>query len=398
MNILYHHRTQGRRVERVHILGVTQGLRQLGHTVTIVSPPGVEIEQPGADSQHQIPGTAAGEKQRWGWISKRLPQVCFEGLELAYNAVGRRRLDRLVQHGGWDCIYERYALNTWAGAAAAASAQVPLILEINDATGIQRERSHRLLRIAAAIERRVWARATFLVTISSAFANILYSRGVPADKTVVLPNAVDPAQFRARPEDSAEIRRRLGAEQGVVVGFAGSFARWHGVNKLIEQLPQLVAGRPDVKIVLIGDGKCRKEAEAQVTSAGLLPQVKFTGWIPHCELPAYLGAMDIGIIPDSNDYGSPMKLFEYMAMGVVPVVPDYPPMRDVLVHGHHGLLFPRGDWGAMRQAIHRLADDTELRRGIGEAARAKALKEHTWEANARVIEALITEAKGRING
>jgi glycosyltransferase involved in cell wall biosynthesis len=417
MKILYHHRTQGRRVERVHILGLVQALRERGHEVRILSPPGVRLEEPAPQGEAAgrspsgagpvlAPGSSVEESgtsdaapgQRhvsgvasriWALVSKAAPQIAFELLEQAYNLVAWRRLERCLREGSWDCLYERYALNTWIGHRLARRYGVPHVLEVNDATGIQRERPIAWVAPARRCEQAVWGDAAAIFTISSAFAAIIRERGIPAERIHVIPNAVNPAAFTTTAEDVREVRERYGLADSVVVGFAGSFARWHGLDLFCRALPALLEDDEQVKVLLVGDGKLREAVEAEIMERGLRERVIFTGWVPHERIPPLLEAMDIGVIPDSNEYGSPMKLFEYLFCGAVPVVPDYPPMRDVIEHGVHGLIFPRRDMAAMVAAIRRLLEQPALRREMAARGRALVRSRHTWAANAERVETVI---------
>ena len=99
MRALVHHRTQGRSVEAVHILGMCRGFRELGFEVEIVSPPGVKVSAAAGP---------AGGKSRWNWIARNLPQPIFELLEMAYNLQAVPRLVRRCRELRPDFLYDRY--------------------------------------------------------------------------------------------------------------------------------------------------------------------------------------------------------------------------------------------------------------------------------------------------
>ena len=79
MNILYHHRTQGKGVERIHILGIVNAWRSGGHNVDIVSPPGVSF--------HRSQNAKINNDKRNGWkyLTKDMPEVFFEFFEVVFN-------------------------------------------------------------------------------------------------------------------------------------------------------------------------------------------------------------------------------------------------------------------------------------------------------------------------
>ncbi|MCD6272333.1 MAG: glycosyltransferase, partial [Deltaproteobacteria bacterium] len=92
--------------------------------------------------------------------------------------------------------------------------------------------------------------------------------------------------------------------------------------------------------------------------------------------------MDIGVIPDSNQYGSPMKLFEYMAMKVVPVVPKLPPILDVIQDEVTGFVFDRQNEQSLKEQLIHACENEDLRKQIGKNAREQVLCKHLWTHNA----------------
>jgi glycosyltransferase involved in cell wall biosynthesis len=111
--------------------------------------------------------------------------------------------------------------------------------------------------------------------------------------------------------------------------------------------------------------------------------------MPHAEVRSWLSKMHVAVLADSNEYGSPMKIFEYMAAGKAIVAPDYGPVLEVLQDGVNGLVFPRRDVPALRDALARLAADAALRQRLAEHARTSVLARHTWRRNAERLEAAL---------
>jgi glycosyltransferase involved in cell wall biosynthesis len=106
-----------------------------------------------------------------------------------------------------------------------------------------------------------------------------------------------------------------------------------------------------------------------------------TGRVPHDDVPGLLSAMDVAVLPSAGDYTSPVKLFEFMACGVPPVAPDFSPIREVLVEGHTGWMFPAGDLDSAACAVlQRSQNPAELQR-VGAAARAYVGAERQWRNN-----------------
>lgn len=385
MRIVVDHRTQGQGVEGVHLLGMTRAFERAGAQVEIVSPPGVEVGTPGA-----APVKATGLRGLWWMLAERLPETVFELMEIAYNVPAFLRLRRALRSPRADALYERYAFFHVAGALAARAAGVPLVLEVNYTarTPLFRRRSRLLAPLARAAERFVFRRARLIVAVSNVLRDGIVAGGIPADRVVTLPNAADPERFR--PEISGDrIRARHGLDGARVVGFVGAFFPWHGVGLLLDALGGLLREMPEAALLLVGDGPERDALEERVRREGLEGRVRFAGWAGHEDLPAHVAAFDIAVMPDSNEYGSPMKIYEYMAMGKPVVAPRLGPLEDGIVDGATGLLFARRDPAALREALRTLLADEPRRAAMGERARAHVLAHHTWEHNAaRVLERL----------
>jgi glycosyltransferase involved in cell wall biosynthesis len=80
-----------------------------------------------------------------------------------------------------------------------------------------------------------------------------------------------------------------------------------------------------------------------------------------------------------------MKLLEYMALGAVPVAPDYPPIREIISDGRTGLIFPPRSKLDFVECIVGLAENRSLLQSLGNAAKEEVLKERTWTKNAQSI-------------
>ena len=141
--------------------------------------------------------------------------------------------------------------------------------------------------------------------------------GVPDERVLLTPTGVDLELF-AEPPDPAPLRRRLGLDGRFVVGWIGSFRRFHA----LEQAVEAAAGLPAAALLLVGDGPERARIERLAHDLGV--PATFTGTVPHHELPAYLAAMDAAVIlaPRNEPFHySPLKLAEYLAAGLPVVAP-----------------------------------------------------------------------------
>lgn len=348
----------------------------LGHVIELLAPPGVHAES--IDSPHRVPAKKPVVARFVGLVASRVPEIAFECFELAYNLLEVPRLLSRVSSFSPDVIYVRYSLFTFAPALVCKWRNIPMVLEVNDATFIKRSRPLVLKAIAAKIESWIFRKASLWVTISRHFAELAYAyQKVDPGKVLVVSNAVSEQRFVPGPKTSDQKR--------LVIGVVGAFVAWHGLDLLIQAILILRAKHYEFDVLLVGDGPTRRAIEEMVHRKALKDIVTFTGFVPSRRVPEFLRNMDICLIPDSNTHGSPMKLFEYMAMAKPTVAPRYGPIEEVLEHGSSGLLFNPGDVADFCGQIEKLMLDPVLREFIGQRARKAVLSAHTWSANARLI-------------
>ncbi len=339
MNILYHHRTRGRHVEGVHIRGIVHALRKLGHTVTVMSFPGADPENEQATQSSSGHGRVAS-------AITHLPGVVFECFELGYNLVTLLRIGTAIGRLKPQLIYERYSLFLFATVWLARRRRIPLVLEINDSALVDRVRSLRLKGFARRIEGWCLRNCTGLVFISSYFRDQAEAAYGPIAPAVISPNAVDLACFDPSRFDAMRLRAERGLTNRIVCGHIGVFAHWHGVDAFVEAIAARLADVPQLALVFVGDGRTLPAVRDMVTSRGLSDRVLLPGRVAHDEIASWIACMDYAVLPNSNHYGSPMKLFELMGMGVAVVAPDYAPVAEVIGDGNTGWLFPRGEMAA----------------------------------------------------
>jgi glycosyltransferase involved in cell wall biosynthesis len=383
MRILYHHRTQGEEPESIHIGSVVAALKDLGHEVRVVGP--VELGQPAHD--------ATGRSASWLVRVKRaVPRAVFELLQIAYNLVAWRQLDRAVREFSPDLIYERYALFSFAGAVVARRRRLPLILEVNTpyAQAWAQYFGLHLRRLARWLETKTLRSAHHVITVTHAQSALLQRLGVAAGNITVSHNAIDPHWFDAARQLDPSLSARLGL-QGVVIGFVGTMNRWQGIPQFGDVIESVLSRCPDTSFLFVGDGEFRQALEDVCRERGHLARVVFAGRQPHAEIPKYVAAMDIAVLLNSNTYGSPMKIFEYWGMGKPVVAPSVPPVLEVLRDNDTGLLIDPGNAQQLADRIVQLVRDPSLRDRLGAAGRAYVLEHHTWRNNAEQI--LLAHAK-----
>jgi glycosyltransferase involved in cell wall biosynthesis len=304
----------------------------------------------------------------------------------AYDAELESALEELIDRRRPDLLYERYALFGLAGVRAARKSVIPHFLEVN-APLVEEAASHRGLREiqeARSAEREVLAQTDRVFAVSRELARMLE---VGPARVEILPNAVNPKRVRPRGRRD-EARRNLGLERAFVVGFVGSLKPWHGVDVLLEAFRRLAAREPRARLLLVGDGPERKKIEHQASEVGMAGRVVLTGSVGQERVLGCLEAMDVCTAPyptAQNFYFSPLKVFEYLAMGRPVVASRVAQITELLRSEETGLLVEPGDPGALAEALLRVARRPEAALRMGRAARRWVVEHRTWGHNVHQI-------------
>lgn len=374
MKILYHHRTRSKDGQYVHIEEMIEALRALGHEVIVVAPSATESTDFGSDG-----GFIARLKQH-------LPQFIYEVMEFGYALVAYLRLARAVRAHQPDCLYERYNLFQPAGVWIKRFYRLPFLLEVNAPIFAERARYDgiSLQRIARWSERYTWRNADLVLPVTQVLGNMVQQEGVPPERITVIPNGINSQRFAANP-DTAQAKRLLGLEGHLVLGFTGFVRDWHGMDKVIDFIAQAGAqGR--CHLLLVGDGPVRAALEQQALRLGVADLVTFTGVVQRDQVASYVAAFDIALQPAVVAYASPLKLFEYLALGRAIVAPSQANIREVLQDGVNALLFDPEDNAGLVKAIQRLIEDPALRQRLASKAGATITERGlTWHANAQRV-------------
>jgi glycosyltransferase involved in cell wall biosynthesis len=298
---------------------------------------------------------------------------------------------------------------------------VPLVLEYNGSEAWVAKNWGRPLRyhVTAVLAEEVALRhAHVIVTVSDVLRSELLDRGVESDRIVTYPNCVDPKVYdpaRFSAEENAALRKQLGLDPtDVVATFVGTFGQWHGVDVLAHAIRKMVLERRDLldalrlRFVLVGDGLKMSTVRTALSGIGAEPYVHLTGLVAQREAPRFLAASDILLSPHvanadgSRFFGSPTKLFEYMAMGRGIVASDLDQLGDIL---QPAIKLHRGDQGGLGAAqsqavavlvepgnveqlicgVELLARDAALRRALGRNAYQLARERYTWQHHVAAI-------------
>jgi glycosyltransferase involved in cell wall biosynthesis len=373
VKILYHHRIRSKDGQYVHIEEMIGALRKLGHEIILAGPSAVEKEEFGSEA-----GIVAV-------LKRYLPQFIYELLELAYALMDYRRLVRMAKQHKPDCLYERYNLFLPSGVWLRRRFKLPMLLEVNAPLYDERKKYNGIAldRVARWTEHYAWRGADYVLPVTRVLASYVQRANVPETRIVVIPNGINTEKF-SRKMDTGKAKAALGLEGRLVLGFVGFMREWHGLERVIE----LLAREDDMNrhLLLVGDGPVRDKLLALARSLGISDRVTITGVIARGQVMNYIAAFDVALQPEVVEYASPLKLFEYLALGRAIVAPDAPNLMEILRDGSNALLFRRGDATAFAAAVERICRDSGLRAHLSEgAARTIAQRGLTWDSNARRV-------------
>ncbi len=363
-----------------HTRGFLNGLEDLGHDYLAVSSGELPVDE---SRQVTIPYSPA---------YRNLPEV----LSIAYNYRLLKALPDIIRRERPAFLYHRHSEFNFATSLLAEEFKIPLVLEFNGSEVWVKQQWGRSylkthLRLAEEVQLR---RAARIAVVSEVIRDQLLSMGISPEKIVVNPNGVDPAQFSPKLNGTA-VRKRLGLTGKLVACFVGTFGQWHGVEILARSIKPTVTKDPRVHFLIVGDGKLRSEVETIIQRDGVRSSVTLTGSVPHEDIPSYLAASDILLSPHVHNadgtvfFGSPTKLFEYMAAGKAIVASPVGQIGEIIRDGKNGVLMQHGDHEDLAAKILMLARNRGQRARLGRSARTDAVRKFSWKQNAsRIIESV----------
>jgi glycosyltransferase involved in cell wall biosynthesis len=367
--------------------------RQLGHEVLPVVMGGTET----ASVKNHIDGLT----QKAGNVSglKRfLPLFLWNALKdlrlLKHDKKAGKQLEEAILKFQPDMIYERGEYLQDSGVKMAAKHGIKHILEVNSPVVEEMAafEGPDLFRFMGHWkERNKLNRTSHVIAVSTAMKEYLQSKYQCQLPIHVAPNAINPEKEQFNPEEVTKIRAGLAAETQII-GFVGSLFPYHGVDGLIEAFAGVVAMLPNAHLMIVGEGVIREALQALADKILPTGSYTFTGKIPHIEVMNYIRSFDVAVMPSSNWYGSPIKIFEYGLTGVPIVAPDKGPLRDVMEHKKHGWLVSDNTQD-LENALLYVLQNSAFSLEMGRCFRNKILDEHTWVAQASGIFSAI-EAEG----
>jgi PEP-CTERM/exosortase A-associated glycosyltransferase len=233
-----------------------------------------------------------------------------------------------------------------------------------------------------ALETFALRHADHVTTICDGLRDEIAARGIPPTRITVVPNAVDTDAFRMDGAPDADLRASLGLAGCTVIGFAGSFYAYEGLDLLIEAFAVLAQRRRDLRLVLVGGGRQAHALEQQAARAGVGDKVVFTGRVDHADVQRYYDLIDVLAYPRHRmrltELVTPLKPLEAMAQGRIVVASDVGGHRELVRDGETGFLFPAEDATALAATLTRVLDARDDWPRVRRTARTFVESERTW--------------------
>jgi len=290
----------------------------------------------------------------------------FHSFFCAYKAVKitrKARIDALLERGS----------SLGAGAIASLLTGLPLVTEVID----YRHVKYSLIQAGRVI----------------AYRRDVLKSDLPPDRLRIVPAGANTDLF------SVSRERDIG-----LVGYAGSFRAWHGVETLLQAARILKDKGQPARFVMIGPGNedcCRLADEL-----GVLNYINFTGALKYENLPRILGRCSILVAPFNpsvdpymKEHGfifSPLKIFEYMSLSRAIISSNLEKIREVISHQNTGILVSPGSSEEIALAIGQLISRPVLAERLGKRARRTVLRLYSWERLSKIINtALLDSIPGR---
>ena len=279
-------------------------------------------------------------------------------------------------------------LNAWPALRVGRRLGIPVVYEVRafweDAAVDHGSTTEGSLRYSLThwFETQALRRAHHVFTICEGLRSDIVSRGIPAARVTIIPNAVDIESFEPGGQPDVELKAQLGLSGASVIGFIGSFYAYEGLDLLLDALPDILAKRPDVRVLLVGGGPQDAALKDQAHQLGITEKVVFTGRVPHDQVQRYYDLVDVLAYPRHamrlTNLVTPLKPLEAMAQGRVLVASDVGGHKELIRHGQTGVLFKAGSAQALAQAIVSLLAGQDRWPAMRAAGRRFVEEDRNW--------------------
>jgi glycosyltransferase involved in cell wall biosynthesis len=284
-------------------------------------------------------------------------------------------------------VWEQHDLFSGPGRKLASRLGVPLVLYVHAPAvwesskwGVRRPLWGWFLEFF--FERASLRRADLVACVSEQVAVKLRKLGIAPDKIIISPMGVDPYRFQISKHEESSIRNEYDLLHKFVIGWIGSFRGFHGLDSVLRVFASIAKRKPNIILMLVGDGAGRKNIEDIAESLGIRHNVLFIGKVDFTDIPKYVTAFDVAVVSAGNAsdfHYSPLKLREYLVACKATLAPDAGEVPRVFSNEKDLLLYKVGDEKHMEDQLIRLIENPSLRDVLSKTGKLKILKSGTWD-------------------
>jgi len=311
------------------------------------------------------------------------PRDFISGILQMNLAMLEKALSLFLQGYDYDLIHAHDWLVAYAARAVKHAVKRPLVATIH-ATEYGRNRGLHTdeQRYISDVEWWLTYEAWKVICCSKYMFHELKSIfQLPTDKIAVIPNGVEPEQFRLKKYD-ARIRDRYAAPEDKIIFFVGRLVQEKGIHLLLEAAPQILAVEPKAKFIIAGKGPALEGLRQQARTMGLENRFYFTGYIDDYTRNALYQAAAVAVFPSLYEPFGIVAL-EAMAANVPVVVSDTGGLAEIVAHGVNGLKCYPGNAASLAEQIIKLLQDRVYAQQLVRRARQMVEKEYAWQEIAR---------------
>jgi glycosyltransferase involved in cell wall biosynthesis len=357
------------------MLPLAQALVRRGHTVSIIAPPVQNPEDAGHHAVYDgvavthtslptLPGPLGVAQQVWMLLRSALAER--PDLLHLFKPKGYGGLAALLAH--------------------MACPSLPLVVDTDDWEGwggwndvLPYPRHAKML---FAWQERDLPRRSAVVTVASrALQTQMWGFGVPAERVVYVPNGI---RSLGPGSGGASSRSSTSRRPSPTILLYTRFWEFD-VRDLVAALVPIVAGCPNVRLLVVGQGEHGEERELMrlAERAGVAHVIDNRGWVNPEQIPTLLAAADLALVPMDdtliNRARALAKLLEIMSSGLAIIAGRVGQVAEYLEDGRSGLLVAPGDPAALARATLMLLADAGQRARLGQAAQARVTQHYTWD-------------------
>jgi glycosyltransferase involved in cell wall biosynthesis len=310
--------------------------------------------------------------------------ISVDVMDDADDAAAADELAAWLRRAEIDLVHAHMYRAEVVGTRAAVAAEVPVIVATVHSS-----------RVRSVADRGVLASLTpsmdRLIVPSESIRRKVAAEGRRDARFAVIPNGVDLSRFDT--PSGADVRGELGLPAGApLVGVIARLEPEKGHRHLLAAWPSVLAGQPDARLLVVGDGSLARSLRAQARRLGVGDSVVFTG--RRDDVAALTAELTVAVLPSLRE-AQGISILEAMARRLPVVATSVGGIPEVVTSGVNGLLVPPADPDALADALVRLLGDAPLRRRLAIAARRTVEERYSLDAQVRQTEAVYDEELAR---